>query len=132
MSRHHELLGTFPELTRAQAIGEWLCLEYDVATEAYDRIVCTGSRHGVAVPTDSREQGLISRNARKQHERVMAIATALGLDVGDMKDGRDLVEGLALNSFDDEVAQLARSRERLHRFDLDHVEWLAYGDRMVS
>lgn len=131
MSRHHELLGTWPEQTRAQAIAEWLCLEYVVATETYDRAVCTGSRHGIAYPVTATEQGLISRNALKVSQRVKTIAALLELDVADMNDGRHAVDGMHLNSFDDEVAALAHARERLHRFDVDHVEWIARAERMI-
>jgi len=58
-----------------------LAMRYHLLTEAYDRVVCTGTiRHGGVMPATCRERGLINSNAREVMRRLTIEAAPLGFD----------------------------------------------------
>lgn len=63
----------------SEAVGLWA--DYDVATEVYDRTVCSGvSPHtGDAMPTNGHERMLISQYAKAQWSKLRQKAAASGI-----------------------------------------------------
>lgn len=45
--------------------------EYEDRCEAYDRVVCSGMKDGIAMPCGGGELGLINKNARKVRAEVL-------------------------------------------------------------
>lgn len=118
MSRHHDLDGVWPERTREQVIGEWLWLEYLVATERYDMQVCTSVRYGEAFPRTPYEHRAITRNATIAYAWVRRLALREG--IVEPRQHRSHVERL---SFADQVHLLPRARQQVAALGVD---WRGY------
>lgn len=72
----HEYLCTFAVSEKEKTLNE-LAIRYIDECETYDRTVCTGGiKHGTIMPSDYREMGIISENAKNVLKKLLALEVA--------------------------------------------------------